>query len=55
MQECFEGDSGLIARRLKIGVLLGSTREGRLNDRVAKFVIDAIQKDHEAVIFGKFV
>lgn len=44
-----------MAVRLKIGVLLGSTRESRLCDRVAKFVIEAIQKDHEAVIFGEFV
>lgn len=32
--------------KLKIALVMSSTRDGRLNDRVAQFVRNAIEKDH---------
>ena len=42
-----------MANKLKIGILLGSTRDARLCDRVAEFVRKAVAKDHEAVKIGR--
>jgi len=40
--------------KLQIGVIISSTRENRLADRVVKFVTNEIEKEHNVVIFGKF-
>ncbi|XP_052764350.1 NAD(P)H-dependent FMN reductase PA1204-like [Mya arenaria] len=40
-----------MAGKLKIGVVISSTREGRIGERVTTFVKNAILKDHEVVVF----
>ena len=39
--------------KLKIVLFVGSTREGRLADRVLKFVRNFIGTNHEVIVFGK--
>ena len=46
-------DSSVRMGKLKIGLVLSSTREGRMCDRVANFVRAAVDKQHTAVIIGK--
>ncbi|XP_052764349.1 quinone reductase-like [Mya arenaria] len=40
-----------MAGKLKIGVVISSTREGRIGERITTFVKNAILKDHEVVVF----
>ncbi|WAR17338.1 hypothetical protein MAR_031932 [Mya arenaria] len=42
-----------MAGKLKIGVVISSTREGRIGERITTFVKNAILKDHEVVVFGR--
>ena len=39
--------------KLKFVLFVGSTREGRLADRVTKFVRNNIGSEHEVTVFGK--
>ena len=41
--------------KLKIVIFLGSTREGRLADRVLKFVRNSIGSEHDVIVFGKYM
>ncbi|XP_052764353.1 uncharacterized protein LOC128206125 [Mya arenaria] len=41
-----------MTEKLKIGVVISSTREGRIGERVTAFVKNAILKDQEVVVFA---
>ena len=43
------------AQKLKIVIFLGSTREGRLGERVSKFVMNSLQEKYELTLFGKCI
>ena len=40
--------------KLKFVLFVGSTREGRLADRVTKFVRNNIGSEHQVTVFGKY-
>jgi len=45
--------SHVTGERLKVGVVLSSTREGRLGARVGAWVRAAIERQHDVTVFGK--
>ena len=52
-KEKFKTREKLRMPKLKIILFVGSTREGRLADRVLKFVKSYIGAAHDVVVFGK--
>lgn len=40
--------------KLKLVLFVGSAREGRLADRVLKFVRSRIEQDHELIVHGSY-
>ena len=46
--------SKMAADKLKIVVFLGSTREGRLGERVSKFVMNSLKNQYDLHLFGKY-
>ncbi|XP_045190337.2 uncharacterized protein LOC123547371 isoform X1 [Mercenaria mercenaria] len=52
-QDLFRNMATKVQEKLKLVVFFGSTREGRLADRVKKFVLDHIQKKekHDIVVY----
>ena len=42
------------SQKLKLVIFLGSTREGRLGERVASFVQKQLKDKHEVSLFGKY-
>jgi len=46
----------MAAQKLKLVIFLGTTREGRLGERVAKFVRTSLEKKnkYEITLLGKF-
>ena len=46
--------STMAAEKLKVVVFLGSTRDGRLGERVGKFVMNSLKDTHDLILLGKF-
>ena len=42
----------LASQRMKLIIFLGSTREGRLGERVGKFVMNSLREKYEIKLFG---
>lgn len=42
-----------MASKLKVVIFLGTTREGRLGPRVAKFVQDHLKSKYDVTLFGE--
>ena len=42
------------ANKLKIVIFLGSTREGRLGERVCKFVMNTLKDKYDLTLFGRY-
>lgn len=44
-----------MSKALKFVVFLGTTREGRLGERAARFILDRIQcRGHDVELFGEY-
>ena len=41
--------------KLKIVIFIGSTRDGRLADRVLKFVRNFIGSEHDVTVYGEYI